>query len=137
MQSGARPPAWGDPGRETPVCAGVQFYRYTHSQLPVEAVWITAPTCAGEPLEAYIFMGPVYYQKLKHMVLDKVRLTGVCADIAQLYWPLTRRAACCTVCTQASNMPLLATCTPLVRHMVMGLGLRLGLPCAVSTLSQA
>lgn len=29
--------------------------------------WIT-----GEPLEAYIFMGPVYYQKLKHMVLDKM-----------------------------------------------------------------
>jgi hypothetical protein len=27
---------------------------------------------SGEPLEAYIFMGPVYYQKLKHMVLDKM-----------------------------------------------------------------
>jgi DNA-directed RNA polymerase III subunit RPC2 len=26
----------------------------------------------GEPLKAYIFMGPVYYQKLKHMVLDKM-----------------------------------------------------------------
>lgn len=26
----------------------------------------------GEPLEAYIFNGPVYYQKLKHMVLDKM-----------------------------------------------------------------
>eukprot|EP00047_Mylnosiga_fluctuans_P014364 m.37832 g.37832 ORF g.37832 m.37832 type:complete len:1129 (-) comp5470_c0_seq2:180-3566(-) len=26
----------------------------------------------GEPLEAYIFFGPVYYQKLKHMVLDKM-----------------------------------------------------------------
>jgi DNA-directed RNA polymerase III subunit RPC2 len=26
----------------------------------------------GEPLQAYVFMGPVYYQKLKHMVLDKM-----------------------------------------------------------------
>ena len=26
---------------------------------------------AGEALEAYIFMGPVYYQKLKHMVGGK------------------------------------------------------------------
>jgi DNA-directed RNA polymerase III subunit RPC2 len=26
----------------------------------------------GEPLQAYIFSGPVYYQKLKHMVMDKM-----------------------------------------------------------------
>ncbi|XP_067951989.1 DNA-directed RNA polymerase III subunit RPC2-like isoform X2 [Watersipora subatra] len=26
----------------------------------------------GEPLNAYIFMGPIYYQKLKHMVVDKM-----------------------------------------------------------------
>lgn len=26
----------------------------------------------GDPLSAYIFMGPVYYQKLKHMVMDKM-----------------------------------------------------------------
>lgn len=26
----------------------------------------------GEPLEAYIYSGPVYYQKLKHMVQDKI-----------------------------------------------------------------
>ncbi len=31
-------------------------------------------TCgqSGEPLQAYIFMGPCYYQKLKHMVMDKM-----------------------------------------------------------------
>ena len=26
----------------------------------------------GEPLDAYIFSGPVFYQKLKHMVVDKI-----------------------------------------------------------------
>lgn len=26
----------------------------------------------GEPLQAYIYMGPVFYQKLKHMVIDKI-----------------------------------------------------------------
>jgi DNA-directed RNA polymerase III subunit RPC2 len=26
----------------------------------------------GEALNAYIFFGPVYYQKLKHMVMDKM-----------------------------------------------------------------
>ena len=26
----------------------------------------------GEPLSVYVFFGPVYYQKLKHMVLDKI-----------------------------------------------------------------
>jgi DNA-directed RNA polymerase III subunit RPC2 len=33
---------------------------------------VTSSVPPGEPLEAYIFMGPVYYQKLKHMVLDKM-----------------------------------------------------------------
>jgi hypothetical protein len=26
----------------------------------------------GEALSAYIFFGPIYYQKLKHMVMDKM-----------------------------------------------------------------
>lgn len=31
----------------------------------------------GEPLMNYIFAGPVFYQKLKHMVMDKVCVFGV------------------------------------------------------------
>ena len=27
---------------------------------------------SGIPFSAYIFMGPVFYQKLKHMVMDKM-----------------------------------------------------------------
>ncbi len=32
----------------------------------------------GEPIQAFIFMGPIFYQKLKHMVMDKMhaRATG-------------------------------------------------------------
>jgi DNA-directed RNA polymerase III subunit RPC2 len=26
----------------------------------------------GQSLEAYVFFGPIYYQKLKHMVMDKM-----------------------------------------------------------------
>eukprot|EP00056_Hartaetosiga_gracilis_P005083 m.81120 g.81120 ORF g.81120 m.81120 type:complete len:1154 (+) comp12046_c0_seq2:38-3499(+) len=39
--------------------------------------YVTSGT-SGEPLEAFIFFGPVYYQKLKHMVMDKMhaRSTG-------------------------------------------------------------
>ena len=28
--------------------------------------------CYSEPLSSYIYFGPIYYQKLKHMVVDKM-----------------------------------------------------------------
>jgi DNA-directed RNA polymerase III subunit RPC2 len=42
-------------------------YGYSFSGKDVLTSGIT-----GEPIGAYIFMGPIYYQKLKHMVMDKM-----------------------------------------------------------------
>jgi DNA-directed RNA polymerase III subunit RPC2 len=35
----------------------------------------------SEPLEAYIYSGPVYYQKLKHMVMDKMHARAKVIEI--------------------------------------------------------
>jgi DNA-directed RNA polymerase III subunit RPC2 len=48
-------------------CKTLVDYGYNYAGKDVLTSGIT-----GEPLKAYIFMGPVYYQKLKHMVLDKM-----------------------------------------------------------------
>ena len=32
---------------------------------------------SGEPLQSYVFAGPVFYQKLKHMVMDKMHAVSI------------------------------------------------------------
>ncbi|XP_067835324.1 DNA-directed RNA polymerase III subunit RPC2, partial [Heptranchias perlo] len=49
------------------VCEDLIHYGYNYLGKDYVTSGIT-----GEPLEAYIYFGPVYYQKLKHMVLDKM-----------------------------------------------------------------
>ena len=41
---------------------------------PENYIYLTVSILSsGEALSAYVFFGPVYYQKLKHMVMDKAR----------------------------------------------------------------
>eukprot|EP00397_Hematodinium_sp_SG-2012_P003066 GEMP01003074.1.p1 GENE.GEMP01003074.1~~GEMP01003074.1.p1 ORF type:complete len:1220 (+),score=278.51 GEMP01003074.1:80-3661(+) len=42
-----------------------------HGFAPTGKEYLTSGI-TGEPLECYVFVGPIYYQKLKHMVADKV-----------------------------------------------------------------
>ncbi|OWR44164.1 DNA-directed RNA polymerase [Danaus plexippus plexippus] len=49
------------------VCQELEKHGYNYHGKDIFYSGIT-----GEPLEAYIYSGPVYYQKLKHMVQDKM-----------------------------------------------------------------
>lgn len=42
-----------------------------HGFAPTGKEYLTSGI-TGEPIESYIFCGPIYYQKLKHMVVDKM-----------------------------------------------------------------
>ncbi|CAE7632050.1 rpc2 [Symbiodinium necroappetens] len=43
----------------------------SHGFAPTGKEYLTSGI-TGEPIESYIFCGPIYYQKLKHMVVDKM-----------------------------------------------------------------
>ena len=49
------------------MCQMLQDYGYSYSGKDLVTSGIT-----GKSMQCYIFMGPVYYQKLKHMVADKM-----------------------------------------------------------------
>jgi len=49
------------------ICADLIKHGYNYGGKDYVTSGIT-----GEPLQAYVFFGPVYYQKLKHMVMDKM-----------------------------------------------------------------
>ena len=61
---------------------------------------------AGEPLEAFVFMGPVYYQKLKHMVAG------------QDARPSDRDRASCSLGSRRRAAAVTAACASVRPHVV-------------------
>jgi DNA-directed RNA polymerase III subunit RPC2 len=57
---------FGNADRVEVACALLVKHGYSYVGKDILTSGIT-----GQPLETFIFMGPVFYQKLKHMVLDK------------------------------------------------------------------
>jgi DNA-directed RNA polymerase III subunit RPC2 len=58
---------FGNADRVEVACAQLVKHGYSYVGKDILTSGIT-----GEPLESYIFTGPVFYQKLKHMVMDKM-----------------------------------------------------------------
>jgi DNA-directed RNA polymerase III subunit RPC2 len=58
---------FGNADRVEVACATLVKHGYAYIGKDIMTSGIT-----GEPLQSYIFAGPVFYQKLKHMVMDKM-----------------------------------------------------------------
>eukprot|EP01042_Synura_sphagnicola_P000358 gene358-370_t len=58
---------FGNADRVEVACQALVSYGYSYVGKDIVTSGIT-----GEPLQSYIFSGPVFYQKLKHMVMDKM-----------------------------------------------------------------
>ncbi|VDN29929.1 unnamed protein product, partial [Dibothriocephalus latus] len=54
----------GDPVEELSGILSSHGHHYLGKEILTSGV-------TGQPLEAYIYFGPIYYQRLKHMVMDK------------------------------------------------------------------
>ncbi|RYH19425.1 DNA-directed RNA polymerase subunit B [archaeon] len=58
---------FGNADRVEKVCGELVKHGYSYVGKDIVTSGIT-----GQPLESFIFMGPLFYQKLKHMVMDKM-----------------------------------------------------------------
>jgi DNA-directed RNA polymerase III subunit RPC2 len=58
---------FGNADKVDVVCAELVMHGYNYMGKDMLTSGVS-----GQPLESYVFMGPVFYQKLKHMVMDKM-----------------------------------------------------------------
>eukprot|EP00919_Chromeraceae_sp_WS-2016_P072264 GHVR01170988.1.p1 GENE.GHVR01170988.1~~GHVR01170988.1.p1 ORF type:complete len:868 (+),score=218.67 GHVR01170988.1:1258-3861(+) len=75
----------GTPVEDIGECLVSHGYSYSGKECLTSGV-------SGEAIEAYIFVGPVFYQRLKHMVQDKIHARGRGPRVALTHQPTEGRA---------------------------------------------